>query len=66
VTHRLALRRGFNQHITWSRPDSPQPSICSICFGALPEVPLMIWKSSGACAAFCDHCVETWFEVTAA
>lgn len=58
---KLAFRDGFDwKRVTWSGPNSPPPSICSYCFGALPEVPLALYRENGAGASFCDACVETW------
>jgi hypothetical protein len=60
MTARLKFRDGFWQGVTWSRPDSPTPALCSRCSGPLPEVPLMFWRENGSAASFCDTCVETW------
>ena len=57
---RLRFRDGFWQGVTWSRPDSPTPALCSKCSGALPEVPLMLWRDDHSAVSFCDGCVETW------
>jgi hypothetical protein len=49
--------------IVWSKPDSPQRALCAMCHGKLPDAPLMVWDPHGACAQFCDECVEknfTW------
>jgi hypothetical protein len=46
--------------IAWGRPDSPLRELCAICAGALPEVPLMMWKADGSAASFCDACVDKW------
>jgi hypothetical protein len=35
-------------------------AICSYCHGALPEVPLMLWREDGSAMQLCDECVETW------
>lgn len=57
----LRFRDGFNwKLVTWSRPDSPEPVICSYCSGALEGVPLMLFRQDGACIAFCDGCTEAW------
>jgi hypothetical protein len=50
--------------VSWGRPDSPQRPLCSICHGALPGVPLGMWKADGSGAQFCDKCVATWLEVS--
>ena len=60
MTARLRFRDGFWQGVTWSRPDSPSPALCSKCSGALPEVPLMLWRDDHSAVSFCDGCVETW------
>jgi hypothetical protein len=61
---RLGFRKGFDlARLAWGRPDSPQRALCSYCHAKLPEVPLMMWNSKGACVAFCDECVEEWIEV---
>ena len=57
---RLRFRDGFWQGVTWSRPDSPSPALCSKCSGALPEVPLMLWRDDHSAVSFCDGCVEKW------
>lgn len=46
--------------IAWGAPDSPRRNLCAICHGALPEVPLMMWKDDGSGASFCDECVDRW------
>ena len=35
----LRFRDGFWQGVTWSRPDSPSPALCSKCSGALARCP---------------------------
>ena len=58
---RLTFRDGFNwRRVTWSRPDSPPPALCSYCSGPLPEVPLMLWREDGAALSLCDPCVTAW------
>jgi hypothetical protein len=49
--------------ICWGRPDSPPRDLCAVCHGALPETSLQLWRKDGASAAFCDDCVEKWFEL---
>lgn len=47
----------FRWHrVVWSAPNARTPQICSHCFGALPEAPLMVWKPDGSGASFCDRC----------
>jgi hypothetical protein len=60
---KLAFRDGFDwKRVTWSRSDSTIPAICSYCSGALPEVPLMLFRESGEAASFCDGCIEAWIK----
>jgi hypothetical protein len=42
--------------VVWSKPQSPRPSLCSLCFGGVEDVPLMLWKADGSCAQFCREC----------
>jgi hypothetical protein len=44
----------------WGAPNSPRRALCALCHGALPEVPLMVWKDDGSGASFCDECIERW------
>ncbi len=61
MTARLNFRDGFDwRKVTWSRKDSTLPAVCSYCSGALPDVPLMLFREDGACISFCDGCVEQW------
>jgi hypothetical protein len=46
MRHRLIFRPE-TPPIAWGRPDSPLRELCAICAGALPEVPLMMWKADG-------------------
>lgn len=62
MTRSLQPAPGFDwDHITWGLPDSVPTAICSYCSGALPEVPLMLWKDDGSCAQFCDRCATRWW-----
>jgi hypothetical protein len=59
----IHLRVAFQANtppIAWGRPDSPRRSLCAICHGPLPDVPLMMWRDDGAGASFCDPCVGKW------
>jgi|KBSMisStaDraftv2_1062788.scaffolds.fasta_scaffold01978_17 hypothetical protein len=57
----LKFRDGFDMRlVAWSAPNSPPPSICSYCYGGLPDTPLALFRENGASAAFCDTCVEKW------
>jgi hypothetical protein len=49
--------------VTWGRPDSPRSALCSYCSAVIPEdsVPLIMWKSDGHAAQFCDACMERWW-----
>jgi len=51
----VTFRKGMPP-IAWSERE---PRLCSICFGSLPEVPLMLFHREVG-AAFCDPCVEKW------
>jgi hypothetical protein len=46
----------------WGRADSPPRSLCALCHGALPAVPLMLWRSDGTNASLCDECVQKWID----
>jgi hypothetical protein len=48
--------------VAWGRQDSPVRKLCAICHGALPEVPLMLWRADGSAASFCEECIEKWIE----
>lgn len=51
--------------ICWAPGDGPPPALCSICQGALSDVPLIIWKDGdGASAWICDDCVKQHLKVT--
>lgn len=61
MTTRLQFKPGFDwRRVAWGKPDSPRRDLCAYCHGALPEVPLMLWKQDGSAVAFCDRCVEQW------
>jgi hypothetical protein len=51
--------------IVWGKPDSPRRALCAICHGGLPDVPLILWRSDGSAASFCDSCVERWISTEA-
>jgi len=55
----LTFRQGHPPP-AWGAPDSPRRELCSFCHAKLPEVPLMMWDSKGACLQLCDDCVEKW------
>lgn len=55
---KLFAHPDFWARITWSGPKARPPAVCSVCSGALPDVPMMLWKENGACAAFCDTCAK--------
>jgi hypothetical protein len=57
-------KRGFNlERLAWGKPDSPPTAICSCCFGALPEVPLILWNAKGWTLRLCDKCIAKNFEL---
>jgi len=61
MSRALKFRDGFDwRRVAWSRPDSPTPSICSYCFGPLPDVPLMLFREDNSALSLCDACVEEW------
>jgi hypothetical protein len=60
MTTRIKFKDGFWKGVTWSRPDSPTPVLCSRCSGPLTEVPLMLLRNDGSAVSFCDTCVEVW------
>lgn len=59
MTARLTFRPDMPP-IAWGKPNSPVRPLCAVCHSKLPEVPLMMWKSDGSCASFCDSCLERW------
>lgn len=60
----LKFRAGFGwRRLTWLRPDSPRPALCSYCSGPLPEVSLMLWREDHSAASLCDACVAIAVEV---
>jgi hypothetical protein len=54
----LTFKPGAWDKICWGKPDSPQRPLCACCHGALPAVPLMVWRGDGSCIPLCDKCVE--------
>lgn len=59
IKHRLKFKPEFDWgRVAWSKPDSPRSPLCSYCQGALPEVPLMLWRENGSAMQLCDPCVE--------
>ncbi len=61
MSRQLKFRDGFDwRKVAWGRPDSPVRDLCSYCHGALPEVPLMMWREDGSCMQLCDDCTEKW------
>ena len=59
TTTKVTFRAG-SPPIVWGAPNSPRRPLCALCHGALPEVPLMMWKDDGSGASFCDECIERW------
>jgi hypothetical protein len=63
MTRGLRFKPGFDQkRLTWGKPDSPPRPLCSCCHGALPEVPLMMWRNDGSAISFCDDCARAALE----
>lgn len=59
----LRVRRWFDwKRVAWGKPDSPMRDLCALCHGALPDVPLIVWRADGSAASFCDDCVADMFE----
>jgi hypothetical protein len=61
---RLRTRPGFDWNlVAWGPPDSRPRPLCSYCHAKIDDddVPLMFFSNEGACAKFCDKCVEEWF-----
>lgn len=42
----------------WSPPDGRAVRICSVCMGALPRVPVMLFKEDDSAAYLCDECLQ--------
>ena len=60
VSNLIRFKPEFWHHVVWSQPDAPTPSICSCCQGALPEVPLMMWREDSSAISICDQCVADY------
>jgi len=63
----IAPKAGFDwKHVAWGAPDAPPSALCSYCSGGIGEddVPLILWKSDGSAAQFCDACMVKWFGFT--
>lgn len=54
----LRMNAAVARRICWGGPDSPVRDLCALCHGALPDVPIMLWKPDGSGASFCDKCFE--------
>jgi hypothetical protein len=59
----VGLKLGVAERIVWSRPDNVPPALCSICHGALPDVPFQLWLQNGSAAALCDPCADASLDV---
>jgi hypothetical protein len=60
----VGLKPGVAERIVWNQPDSvAPPALCSLCHGALPEVPFQLWLQNGAAAALCDPCANASLNV---
>lgn len=65
---RLMTTNGFEWRlVAWGKPDSPRRPLCSYCAGKIGEddIPLMMFKTDGSLAQFCDKCIQTYFETAA-
>lgn len=61
MTARLQFKPGFDwRRVAWGRSDSPVRKLCAYCHGALPEVPLMLWREDDSAISLCDECVKQW------
>jgi hypothetical protein len=60
---RLRLKSEVMDKLAWGRPDSRMRSLCALCHGALPDVPLMMWREDGAMVSLCDKCARDSIEV---
>lgn len=60
----LQPKSGFDwSKVRWGGPRQRRTTRCSYCSNPLDEetVPLILWKSDGSAAEFCDACQETWW-----
>jgi hypothetical protein len=63
----LKARPGFRwELVNWGGPDEARTEHCSYCGDKLPGfesdfVPLILSRSDGWVAEFCDHCQAAWF-----
>jgi hypothetical protein len=57
----LKFKPGFWDKVSWGRGDSPRRALCAMCHGALPEVPLTLWREADhASISLCDRCIKEW------
>jgi hypothetical protein len=57
---------GFDwSRVRWGGPNERVAENCSYCGLELEEnsVPLMLWKSDGSAARFCDRCQSTYWGI---
>jgi len=65
TTPQLKFRDDFWVGLAWSRSAAnPRAARCAKCFGRLPEVPLMLFRSDGAMIQLCESCIERWVIIT--
>ena len=60
----LTTKPGFHwSRVAWRAPNSPRRALCSYCHAKIDDddVPLMLFKSDGSLAQFCERCIEQWF-----
>ena len=56
----VRIKPGVAERIVWSQ--GVPPAVCSVCHGALPEVPFQLLKA-GHTASFCDPCADKSLDV---
>ena len=62
----IKAKPGFDWgRVAWGAPDSPRRELCSYCHAKFTEdeVPMMLFKSDGSLAQFCDYCLHEWFSL---
>jgi hypothetical protein len=66
----LRPRPGFDWlMVNWGGPDEPRTDRCSYCDDPFPDrdesdfVPLILSRTDGWVAEFCDHCQAAWFGI---
>jgi hypothetical protein len=64
---KIEPKPGFDWgRVAWGAPDSRVRPFCSYCHGALDDesVPLILSRSDGSAAQFCDVCMQRWWGST--